>query len=90
MIPELEKLLQHHLQATLVEVWDDSDQHRTHAGRRDPLAAGGHYRLRVASPLFIGKSLMEQHRLVYQALQAQMGSQIHALSIQTCLPDASD
>ena len=46
-----------------------------------PLAADGeHYAIRVVSSAFVGKSKLEQHRMVYGALS---GTNVHALQIQT-------
>ncbi len=84
----LRSLLTERLQATAVEIEDDSHLHANHRGHRhDPLSAGGHYTVWIASPLFAGKTLLQQHRLVYQALAAEMGQMIHALSIKSFTPD---
>ena len=42
-----------------------------------------HFTAIVKSPAFAGKSLIEQHRIVYAALEGKVGDQIHALSIKT-------
>ncbi|MEN9232017.1 MAG: BolA family protein [Thermostichus sp. DG02_5_bins_236] len=73
------------LQALHVQVEDESHRHAGH--RRDPLGAGGHYRVEIVSPLFVGKTTLQQHRLVYEALAEQMGSSIHALALQTYSPE---
>lgn len=49
---------------------------------------GDHYMAYIVSPAFEGKSRVEQHRMVYQALQGRMGEELHALAIQTATPDA--
>ncbi|MGQ9838281.1 MAG: BolA family protein [Cyanobacteriota bacterium] len=85
-----EQLRQHlteKLQAIHAKVEDESHRHVGHAGRRDPLGAGGHYRVEIVSPLFAGKTTLQQHRLVYGALAEQMGSSIHALALQTYSPE---
>ena len=47
-------------------------------------AGGDHLAVRVEAEQFAGKSLIEQHKLVYEAVQAQLDSgEIHALSITT-------
>jgi BolA protein len=78
---ELQSLLQEALEVTVVEVTDLSEQHRHHRGAKQ--SGGGHYAVLLVSPLFVGKTTMQQHRLVYQALQTEMGQRIHALSLQT-------
>jgi len=47
---------------------------------------GDHYAAHVVSPAFQGKSRVQQHQLVYQALQGRMGSELHALALQTSAP----
>lgn len=48
---------------------------------------GDHLTVRVTAPQFAGRSLIEQHRLVYAAVEAELGSgAIHALSIKTAVP----
>ncbi len=49
---------------------------------------GDHLAARVVSERFAGLSRLEQHRLVYAAVEAELGSgAIHALSIKTAVPD---
>ena len=48
---------------------------------------GDHYAAQVISAAFAGKSRVQQHQLVYQALQGRMGNELHALQLQTSAPD---
>ena len=48
---------------------------------------GDHYAAHVVSSVFRGKSRVQQHQLVYQALQGRMGNELHALALQTSAPD---
>ena len=48
---------------------------------------GDHYAAHVVSSTFKGKSRVQQHQLVYQALQGRMGGQLHALALQTSVPE---
>lgn len=48
---------------------------------------GDHYAAYVKSPAFKGKSRVQQHQMVYQALQGRMGDELHALALQTAAPD---
>ena len=50
---------------------------------------GDHYAAYVTSASFKGKSRVQQHQMVYQALQGRMGGQLHALALQTQIPDDS-
>ncbi len=48
---------------------------------------GDHYAALVVSASFAGKSRVQQHQMVYQALQGKMGRELHAMAIQTATPD---
>ena len=47
---------------------------------------GDHYAAYVTSNQFKGKTRVQQHQLVYQALQGRMGNELHALALQTSVP----
>jgi stress-induced morphogen len=49
----------------------------------DLTGGGDHFRATVASPVFQGRSRIEQHRMVYDVFGAEVGGPIHALSIKT-------
>lgn len=51
---------------------------------------GDHYAAMVVSAQFEGKSRVQQHQMVYQALQGRMGGQLHALALQTAVPGANN
>lgn len=48
---------------------------------------GDHYAAYVTSPAFAGKSRIQQHRMVYDAVKSIMTTQLHALAIQTIVPE---
>jgi stress-induced morphogen len=48
---------------------------------------GNHYRAHVVSPAFRGKSRVQQHQMVYQALGRRMGGELHALALTTATPE---
>lgn len=48
---------------------------------------GDHYAAHIISASFVGKSRVQQHQMVYQALQGRMGKELHALAIQTSTPE---
>ena len=53
----------------------------------DDLAGDGdHYAATVVSEAFRGKSRVEQHKMVYDALKGQMGGALHALALKTQAP----
>ncbi|WP_115365778.1 BolA family protein [Alteripontixanthobacter maritimus] len=45
-----------------------------------------HWQARVTSPAFAGKSRVQQHKMVYDALGGKMGGTLHALQLTTALP----
>ena len=47
---------------------------------------GDHYAAYVVSTAFEGKTRVQQHQMVYQALQGRMGNELHALALQTSAP----
>ncbi|MBI1776669.1 MAG: BolA family transcriptional regulator [Proteobacteria bacterium] len=48
---------------------------------------GDHYAAHVVSAAFKGKTRVQQHQMVYNALQGKMGNELHALALQTSPPD---
>ncbi len=44
---------------------------------------GDHYAARVASRAFNGKTRVQQHQLVYAAFKGRMGTELHALALET-------
>jgi stress-induced morphogen len=50
---------------------------------------GDHYAAYVVSGSFKGKTRVQQHQMVYQALQGRMGGELHALALQTSAPPES-
>ena len=70
------------LAPTLVEVIDESVQHAGHAGANGT-GFGTHFRVRIASPMFAGRTRVARHRLVYDALQDFIDHGLHALAIET-------
>ena len=71
---DIERLIKEHFPDALVSI--------------DDLAGDGdHYAATVVSEAFRGKSRVQQHQLVYSALQGRMGGLLHALALQTGTPD---
>ena len=54
---------------------------------RDLAGDGDHYAATVIAASFKGKSRVQQHQLVYQALKGEMGGKLHALALQTGTPE---
>ncbi len=72
------------LSPELIEIEDDSASHAGHEGAK---AGGGHFNLTVVAAAFEGKSPIERHRMVYDAMGEMMQHEIHALSIKARVPD---
>lgn len=86
-IERMRAALQDALQPVSIEIDDESAQHAGHEGAR---SGGGHYRLRAIAPCFAGRSRVERHRLVYDALRDLMRRDIHALAMTLLAPDEAD
>jgi stress-induced morphogen len=54
---------------------------------RDLAGDGDHYAAEVVSAAFKGKSRVQQHQMIYQALKGKMGGELHALALQTSVPE---
>ena len=80
----IKSVLEHAFAPARVTVLDDSARHASHAGARD---GAGHFAVRIESQEFTGRSRLERHRLVYQALAELLPREIHALNIEAVSPD---
>lgn len=78
---QLEHRLQERLQPTTLQVVDESADHAGHMGDNGE-GFGSHFRVRIAAPLFTGKTRVAKHRLVYDALQDFLDQGVHALAIE--------
>ncbi|MCS6877073.1 MAG: BolA family transcriptional regulator [Geminicoccaceae bacterium] len=72
-VAEIERLIKAALPDARVEI-------------QDLAGDGDHYRAIVTSEAFRGKTRLQQHQLVYRALGEKMGSQLHALALETRVP----
>jgi BolA protein len=82
----LRERLTHALQPVELDIIDESAKHAGHAGAA---SGGGHFIVTIVSPAFENKTLIQRHRLVYDAVGDIMHSEIHALSIQARTPQES-
>ena len=72
---EIEKLIKSAIPDARVEI-------------RDLAGDGDHYAAEVVAESFRGKSRVQQHQMVYNALKGNMGGVLHALALQTSAPTA--
>ena len=84
LAPEIQRRLQA-LEPLELEVVDESERHRGHAGYRE--GGNTHWRVAIVSPRFSGASTVQRHRMVYQALGNLMNNPIHALAITARAPE---
>ncbi|MBB2777261.1 MULTISPECIES: BolA family protein [Comamonas] len=77
----IEQVLRAQLAPTQLEVIDESGAHAGHAGANGT-GFGTHFRVRIASPFFEGKSRVARHRVVYDSLQHFIDQGLHALAIE--------
>jgi stress-induced morphogen len=68
-----------------LEVVNDSHRHAGHAG--SPGTGESHFTIKVVSAAFAGKSRLERHRMVNQALAAELAGKIHALAVTALAPE---
>jgi len=74
------------LQPTELDIVDESAKHAGHAGAA---SGGGHFIVTITASAFQDKTLIQRHRLVYDAVDDIMHREIHALSIQAKTPEES-
>ncbi|HLD16186.1 MAG TPA: BolA family protein [Coxiellaceae bacterium] len=77
-ITAIEECLTAAFQPIFLKIEDDSARHVGHTGHEGK----GHFTIEIASHRFKGLTLLEQHRLVYEALKTLMETDIHALKLK--------
>ena len=80
---KIEAIVRRRFRPVQFELRDDSAKHAGHAGAT---SGGGHYHLLLVSAEFEGRSRIEQHRMVYEALAGLIPDEIHALGLTTRAP----
>jgi len=78
-LKRMQQLIQEALNPTQLEIIDDSHKHIGHAGAKE---GKGHFTILIQSPALEGKRMLQQHRMVYDALGDMMETDIHALAIK--------
>jgi BolA protein len=82
-VERIRTVVQDSLHPVQLEIRDDSAAHAGHVGG----GGKGHFYVRIVSEVFSGKSLVERHRLVHDALAALLETDIHALKLSTKTPN---
>ena len=83
MVDKIKSAIESQLNIHHIEIIDQSAQHAGHSGN----TGGGHYNAYIISDDFMDKSLIQRHRLVYDALENMMQNEIHAFSMKTMTVD---
>lgn len=78
-IATMQERLQTAFSPTKLDIIDDSEQHKGHAGSRD---GAGHYTVVIAADCFQNKSRVEIHREIYAVLNDLIPNEVHALQIK--------
>jgi BolA protein len=73
------------LQPTRLDIVNESHLHAGHGS--SPGTGESHFRLLIVSPLFAGKSRLQRHRLVNEALAVELKGKIHALALELYAPE---
>ena len=81
---EIDKRLRAALAPTRLEVINDSDKHRGHAGHDG--SGESHFTVEIEAPAFAGLSRLERQRAVNRALGDLMRERVHALAIRASAP----
>ena len=77
---EIRRALETGFEVTSLEVIDESESHRGHAGYQE--GGESHFRVRLRSPDFDGLSRIARHRAVHGALGKDLLGRIHALALE--------
>ncbi len=72
------------LRPTRLDVVNESHMHAGH--RSSPGTGESHFRVLIVADAFAGKSRVERHRLVNEALAEEMKGRVHALAVTTYAP----
>ncbi len=73
-------------QPDALEVVDESHQHKGHHAHRPE--GNTHFRVRITASAFAGKSRVDTHRMINEALAEELGGGVHALAIEAKAPTA--
>ncbi len=82
-VERIRTVVQDALRPVTLTIRDDSASHVGHAGG----GGKGHFKMLIVSELFSGKSRVQRHRLVHEALASLLDTDIHALVLNTKAPE---
>ena len=82
---EIKRRLEASFAPQFIEVIDESEQHRGHAGFQE--GGESHFRVRLCAASFAGQSRIARHRAVHAALGRGLMTAIHALALELDIPE---
>lgn len=82
---EIKNRLEASFAPQFLEVIDESEQHRGHAGFQE--GGESHFRVRLRAASFAGQSRIARHRAVHAALGSELMRAIHALALELDIPE---
>lgn len=85
---DLERRLRAGLDPEMIEIVDESERHRGHAGYRE--GGESHFRLTIRAAVLDGVGRVEKHRAIHSAIGPELMARIHALAIHVVAPDQRD
>lgn len=77
---EIREKLEQEFAPRILEVIDESEQHRGHAGY--PEGGQSHFRVKIAAEKFTEMSRLARHRAIHSAIGAELIGRIHALALE--------
>lgn len=77
---ELRAALETAFQVQRLDIIDESEQHRGHAGYQE--GGESHFRVRIAAPELAGMARLQRHRAVHAAIGPDLMGRIHALALE--------
>lgn len=86
-IASVEEKLKTQLEATVIQITDNSWQHAGHAGNTSLATEATHLAITIVSPQFENLNPLDRHRLVHKTLKEEMNEHIHALEVKTFTPN---
>ncbi len=86
MQEKIRSSLFHSIEASQLEIINESEKHKGHSAYEEIGTGETHFFIKITSSSFIGLSSVEQHRLVYKALENELSTGLHALRLETASP----
>lgn len=80
----IRRKLEQRFEPVRLEIADDSEKHRGHAGHRE--GGESHFTVTIEADAFVGHNRVARQRMVYAALADELSGPVHALSVKALAP----